>query len=180
MVNKWTMCIDVSCYPNPGRATMAYVIVNNASNDVFHRKWDISARTTNNEAYYIALIEGLKSAQNYGANDISVFTNSELVCKQMKGEYEVRKVNLKPLYKEAKNIAVQFQSFTINHHSDIKRMLSGLLSGTMSTLGESVKDKVVSKSIPSKSAARHCYSSGICICLFVIFFLVSVIVWLFH
>ena len=58
---------------------MAYVIVNNASNEVFQRKWDISARTTNNEAYYIALIEGLKSAQNYGANDISVFTNSELV-----------------------------------------------------------------------------------------------------
>ena len=57
----------------------------------------------------------------------------------------------------------------INHHSDIKSMLSGLLSATMSTLGESVKDKVVSKSIPSKSAARNCYSSGICICLFVSF-----------
>ena len=99
MVNKWTLCIDVSCHPNPGRATMAYVIVNNASNEVFQRKWDISARTTNNEAYYIALIGGLKASQNYGANDISVFTSSTLLCNQILGVYQVRKVNLKPLHK---------------------------------------------------------------------------------
>ena len=103
-----------------------------------------------------------------------------MMCDQMKGVYQVRKVNLKPLHKEAKNIVVQFQSFMINHHSDIKSMLSGLLSATMSTLGESVKDKVVSMSIPSKSTARHCYTSRICICSFVIIFLVFVMVWLFH
>ena len=89
MVNKWTLCIDVSCYPNPRRATMAYVIVNNASNEVFQRKWDIFARTTNNEAYYIALNEGLKAAKNYGANDISVFANSTLLCNQILGVYQV-------------------------------------------------------------------------------------------
>ena len=95
MVNKWTLCIDVSCYPNPGRAIIAYVLVNNVSHEAFQRNWDISARTTNNEAYYVALIEGLKAAKNYGASDISVFTNSELLYNQMKGVYQVRKYQFK-------------------------------------------------------------------------------------
>ena len=75
MVNKWTLCIDVSCYPNPRRAIIAYVLVNNASHEVFQRNWYISSRTTKNEEYYVALIEGLKETKKYGANDISVFTN---------------------------------------------------------------------------------------------------------
>ena len=108
MVNKWKLCIDVSCYPNLGRAIIAYVLVNNVSHEAFQRNWDISARTTNNEAYYVALIEGLKAAKNYGANDISFFTNSTLMCNQILGVHQVRKVNLKPLHKEAKTLLFNF------------------------------------------------------------------------
>ena len=89
MANKWKLCIDVSCYPNLGRAIITYFLLNNDSHEVFQRNWDISARTTNNEAYYLALIEGLKEAKKYGVNDIFVFTNSELICNQMKEVYQV-------------------------------------------------------------------------------------------
>ena len=52
---------------------------------------DVCGRTSNNESYYIFLIEGLKLAKNYGATDVAVFTNSELICNQMKGVYQVKK-----------------------------------------------------------------------------------------
>ena len=106
---------------------------NNVLNEVIHRKRDIRGTTTNNEAYYIALIEGLRTIRMYKANGISVYTNSKLVCIQMKGIYQVRKGNLKPLHVEARAIAGEFDFFTINHHSDINRMSVDLLVVEMST-----------------------------------------------
>lgn len=70
----------MSCYPNPGQAIVAYILYDNAINKVFQRKNDVCGRTTSNEAYYIALIEGLKTMKKYGANDITIFTNYEHVC----------------------------------------------------------------------------------------------------
>ena len=76
------------------------------------------------------------------------------------------------LHREAITIVVHFISFMINHHSDTKRMSCDLLSKAMSTLGEGVKDELVSTSIPSKIIDQHCYFSPIWICSFVIMFLV--------
>ena len=116
MVQQWTLFIHVKCYPNPRHATIEYVLSNNVLNKVIHRKRDIPRTTTNNEDYYIALIEGLKTTRMYRANGISVYTNSELVCRKMIGIYQVRKANLKPLHVEARTIVFEFHSFTINHH----------------------------------------------------------------
>ena len=52
---------------------------------------NVTRRTTNNEAYYIAMIEGLGITREYGSNGIVVFTNFELVCNQMKDIYQVKK-----------------------------------------------------------------------------------------
>ena len=79
MVEKWTLCIDVSCYPNPGKAIITYVLYNIVTSKVLQRKMNILGRTKNNNAYYIALIEGLGIAREYGSNGIVVFTNSKLV-----------------------------------------------------------------------------------------------------
>ena len=97
---------------------------NNVLNEVIHGKREIHGTTTNNEAYYIAIIEGLKTARMYKANGISVSTNSKLVCIQMEGSCQVRKGNLKSLHVEARTIAIEFHFFTINHHSDINSVMS--------------------------------------------------------
>jgi ribonuclease HI len=106
---------------------MEFVLRNKALNRVLQSRREVYGRTTNNEAYYISLIEGMKTTKKYGVNDIVVFTNSELICNQMKGIYQVRKDNLKPLHREARIVATQFHSFTINYHADIKRMSSDLV-----------------------------------------------------
>ena len=78
----------------------------------------------------------------YDVNDIFVYTNSQLICNQMNGTYQVRKGNLIPLHIEARAIVAQFHLFTINHHSNIKRMFVDLLSRIISTLGGAVKNEL--------------------------------------
>ena len=70
---------------------------------------NIPRRTTKNEAYYIAFIEGLVTSREYGSNGILVFTNFELVYNQMKGVYQVKKESLKQLNAKVNNIVRQFQ-----------------------------------------------------------------------
>jgi len=76
----------------------------------------------NNEAYYIALIQGLGTTREYGSNGIVVFTNTKLVCNKIKGIYQVENERLKQLHGEEKNIVSQFQSFRIRHCENDNRM----------------------------------------------------------
>src|SRR4026207_742271 len=57
---------------------------------------------TNNVAEYTALIEGLKLAAELGVKSLAVFSDSELLVKQMNGEYRVKNADLLELYQEAK------------------------------------------------------------------------------
>ena len=143
-------------------------------------KREIRGTTMDNEAYYIALIEGLKIARMYRANGISVYTNSELVCRQMKGIYQVRKVKLKLLHVEARITVGEFHFFTISHHSDINTMSVELLVGELSTPREGVKNEMVSTSVATNFRLAHCYASLICVCFFVVIVLVSLMVWIFQ
>ena len=64
MVENCTLCIEVFCYPNPRQAMITYVLCNIVINKIFQRKRDVTGMTTNNEAYYITLIEGLGIARD--------------------------------------------------------------------------------------------------------------------
>ena len=68
--------------------------------------------TTNNEAEYLALIEGLKKAIDLGVSDLEILGDSQLVVYQMLGRYKVKANNLKPLHKEAKQLLTLIPKFT--------------------------------------------------------------------
>lgn len=150
-----------------------------ATNHLFHGKREVPGMTTNNEAYYIALVERLKEAKQHDVNDIEVFNNSELICNQMKFIYRVRKDNLKPLHKEAINCC-QFQHFTINHSPDIEKMSTDIMS--RSFLNTYVDDKydIGSPSTTIEIIDHHQHKSPLCEWVFVIIFLGSIIAWFFH
>ena len=143
MVEKWKLCIEVSCYPNPGKAVITYVLSNIATSKFVQRKMNISGRTTNNEAYYIGLIEGLETTMEYGSNRIVVFTNFELVCSQMNGVYQVKKERLKELHGITNNIVSQFQFFSIRHCTNVNKMSYDLLRGAMQIQDSSIKDELI-------------------------------------
>jgi ribonuclease HI len=70
---------------------------------------------TNNIAEYRALILGLRSASGMGIRRLRVSLDSELVVKQMSGEYRVKNENLRPLHEEARALRGTFEECVIGH-----------------------------------------------------------------
>ena len=70
---------------------------------------------TNNVAEYRALLTGLEMAETSGRSEVEVVSDSELLVKQMRGEYKVKNEGLKPLHAEARRRADGFRSFAIRH-----------------------------------------------------------------
>lgn len=72
-------------------------------------------RGTNNEAEYTGLLAGLQMARQYDVRDLEVEGDSQLVVRQVLGEYEVRNPHLVLLYSEVMDIVDTFSSFAIYH-----------------------------------------------------------------
>jgi ribonuclease HI len=70
---------------------------------------------TNNVAEYSALIAALAQAAEMGLKEIDVFSDSELMVKQMAGEYRVKHPDLIPLYQEASALRKRFAKMTLSH-----------------------------------------------------------------
>ena len=112
-MSVWDIYIDGASKGNPGPAGVGIVIFKEGA-----RLKDISrhiGNTTNNVAEYTALIYALEEALILKAGKVKVLTDSELLAKQINGEYKVRHVNLKPLFEQARNLSRGFESFEIRH-----------------------------------------------------------------
>jgi ribonuclease HI len=70
---------------------------------------------TNNVAEYFGLIAALDYAQNHGIRALRIESDSELMVKQMRGQYKVKSAELKPLFERAKKMSQTFESFRISH-----------------------------------------------------------------
>lgn len=113
MSDTATMHIDGAARGNPGPA--AYAIVLDRPGEAVVEEADVIGTATNNVAEYTALVEGLQLASELGVKKLWVFSDSELMVKQMKGEYRVKHPDLIELYQEAKRLASQFDRLTITH-----------------------------------------------------------------
>ena len=85
-------------------------------------------RATNNVAEYRALITALQKARELGAKKVVVRGDSELVVKQMRGEYRVKNADLRTLYDEAQDLIGQFSHATIDHNYRHKNALADKLA----------------------------------------------------
>lgn len=70
---------------------------------------------TNNVAEYAALVRGLEEAGNIKAEDVSAYLDSELLVKQIKGQYRVKNKGLLPYYEKAARLIRSFKKFSITH-----------------------------------------------------------------
>src|SRR5215207_11571468 len=81
-------------------------------------------RATNNVAEYKALITGLEKAKELGAKKLIIRGDSELIIKQMKGEYRVKHPDMKALYPVAQQLVRQFDEVRIEHNLRHKNELA--------------------------------------------------------
>ena len=108
-----TIHVDGGSRGNPGPAAFAFVIRIPGQPDV--EDCATIGTATNNIAEYTALIRALQKASDLGLRDLAIFGDSELVVKQMNGEYRVKNADLQDLYAEAQDLRRRFASVTLEH-----------------------------------------------------------------
>lgn len=125
-MNKIVMYSDGGARGNPGPAAIGVVIYEDGGREV-QRISAAIGETTNNQAEYKALIEGLKAAASLGAESIVCHLDSELVVKQMQGSYKVKEEGLKPLAAEVIRLMSKFASIKFVHVPREKNKLADQL-----------------------------------------------------
>lgn len=113
MTDTATMHIDGAARGNPGPAAYAVVLAR-PGGPVVEEAAPIGT-ATNNVAEYTALVQGLTLAAKLGVKELAVFSDSELLVKQMNGEYRVKHPDLLGLYQEAKRLIARFERVTLSH-----------------------------------------------------------------
>jgi ribonuclease HI/pterin-4a-carbinolamine dehydratase len=99
---------------NPGPAGIGYVIYS-LEDSVVKKYGKYIGDTTNNFAEYTALLYGLEECQKIGVEKVRVFMDSELVVKQLSGQYRVKNVELKSIYEKVKMLSGAFEDITFSH-----------------------------------------------------------------
>ena len=106
--------IDGAARGNPGPAGVG-VLVLGADGRVLERLGSSIGEATNNVAEYRALLLALERAQTLGCDDIKVYSDSELLVRQLQGRYQVKHPMLLRLYKAARTRIAGFRRFSIHH-----------------------------------------------------------------
>jgi ribonuclease HI len=96
---------------NPGPAAYGYVL-ETEDGTVLDARGETIGVATNNVAEYRALLAGLESALDRGVDELEVVSDSELLVKQMRGEYRVKNAALQELFLEASRHARKIQRVT--------------------------------------------------------------------
>ncbi|MGD6934496.1 MAG: ribonuclease HI family protein [Candidatus Bathyarchaeia archaeon] len=107
MPKRLVLYSDGGARGNPGPAAAAYVALENA--EIIQADSRFLGVRTNNQAEYEALTMGLEYALNVGAEEVICYLDSELVGRQMKGEYSVKNLELRRLYLKAHALRVKFK-----------------------------------------------------------------------
>ena len=105
---------DGAARGNPGPAGAGAVIVS-PDGHVVAKVGKFLGESTNNAAEYMGLILGLKRARAMGIKQLEVLSDSELLVRQLKGEYQVKADHLKPLHSEAEALLRGFPEVEIRH-----------------------------------------------------------------
>lgn len=113
-VHRIRLYADGAARGNPGPAGAGAVIVS-PDGHIVAKVGKYLGESTNNVAEYMGLILGLKRAKAIGIKELEVLSDSELMVRQLKGEYAVKAEHLKPLHEEAKALLGSFPAIEIRH-----------------------------------------------------------------
>ena len=109
-----TLHADGASRGNPGHAGAGFVVYDQQGGELRAGSRYLGTMT-NNEAEYRALIQGLEAARELGCVRLAVHLDSELIVKQINGQYRVKSPGLKPLFARARDLLRQFDQVSVSH-----------------------------------------------------------------
>ncbi len=110
----YRMNIDGGSRGNPGPASYG-VVIRDGRGEIVAKLKKYIGRMTNNVAEYYGLIAALDYAESHSVKAIRIESDSELLVKQMRGQYKVKSEDLRPLFERALKMSKAFESFRIEH-----------------------------------------------------------------
>lgn len=158
--------IDGGSRGNPGPAAYG-VVIRDPRGEIVAKLKKYIGRTTNNVAEYYGLIAALDYAQSHGVRALRIESDSELLVKQMRGQYRVKSGELRPLFERARKTSQSFESFRMEHvfreqNREADALVNEALDETSRSSASTVRPKPeprTNKPEPRRVRAR--YRSGI-------------------
>jgi ribonuclease HI len=114
---KLVVNVDGGSRGNPGPAAIAAVVAT-PDGEIIEQRGERIGDATNNVAEYRALLLGLERARELGAKEVEVIGDSQLIVRQVNGEYRVKDEGLRPLHTKAQDALRDFDSWTVR---DVRR-----------------------------------------------------------
>ena len=110
---KVVVHVDGGARGNPGPAAIG-AVVSTPAGEVLDESSARIGHATNNVAEYRGLLLGLERARALGATDVEVLNDSELVARQVNGQYKVKHADMKPLHSRVRDALGAFQSWSVS------------------------------------------------------------------
>lgn len=101
---KYEIHTDGLTEPNPGPSSWAYIVFDQFGDEVHRESGMMVRNSTNNETEYRAMIEALVWAHERDEDEITIYSDSQLVVKQLNGEWQVKSDKIRSWYDNAKDL----------------------------------------------------------------------------
>jgi ribonuclease HI len=125
--------VDGGARGNPGPAAVG-VVIREPGGEVLEELGERIGSATNNVAEYRALLFGIERAKALGAGELELVGDSELIVKQVNGEYKVKDATLRGLHADVRRALGDFTSWSIRHvrreeNAEADRLVNEALDG---------------------------------------------------
>ena len=130
---KLVVNVDGGARGNPGPAAIG-AVAQNANGEVLEEQGERIGIATNNVAEYRALLLGIARAAQLGVAELELVGDSELIVRQVKGEYKVKDATMRELHREVKRALRPFDNWSIRHvrrefNTEADRLVNAVLDG---------------------------------------------------
>ncbi len=112
--NEIIAYIDGGSRGNPGPAAAGYTLADSAGTRLQAKAFFLG-QATNNIAEYTGLVKALEAAKQIGAEQLTVFSDSELLVRQINGQYKVKSELIRPFFRKAISLLGEFRNWQVRH-----------------------------------------------------------------
>jgi len=106
--------IDGGSRGNPGPAAAGFTLADSAGTQLQAKAFFLG-QATNNVAEYTSLVKALEAAKQIGAEQLTVFSDSELLVRQINGQYKVKSEQIRPFFRQAISLLGEFKNWRVQH-----------------------------------------------------------------
>jgi ribonuclease HI len=113
MTNKLKIYTDGASRGNPGPAAAAYIFLH--GKEIIYKNSLYLGTETNNSAEYQAILNALGEAHKFSEGEITLYSDSQLIIRQLNGVYKVKSKNLYPYFNKIQNIKKKYKQVIFKH-----------------------------------------------------------------